>query len=187
MTQSTLQTTNDTEPSPTEIAQELASIVDDATVGYGDRYPKPEHESLVADKIPLMSRFRHAEQEAEIAFDNTSFFSPNGHGKDGVKEFVAILRAVGLDPVNDYVRVFCDMGYDRDRDHDDAFVHVWVNDELLIHGHCNPITGYKNGEYHQTGYGSYMGVGGRADAVNDAEQLIKENQPKDWRSGELFF
>lgn len=172
---------------PDEIQAQMRTIAADVTVGYGDQYPVADHDALVVRDEALLSRFEHAAQEDAVCFDLTAFHPPDGTAEDGVANFIEILCEAGLDPVDDYLRVFCDMGRGKDRDYDDAFMHIWFNDEVLIHTKCNPITGMKNGEIHERGYASYNGVGGKSEVVEQVKDLIMDHDPKDYRINELFF
>jgi hypothetical protein len=188
--QSTLDTVSDDIDTIQQIEHQLSVHAEELTVGYGERFPVSDHDWLVTDNdANRMERFSHAHQERAIAYDLTSFFPPNGNPIDGQAAFVELLRTVGVDPYDDYVRVFVDMGRGKPFDYDD---HVWGNSDLLIQTNVNPITGRKNGEvddheWHRLGFASYCGVGGREDEVREAALMIKEYNPKDTRYDGLFF
>lgn len=168
------------------VIQSLQERQDACTVGYGDRYPEPEVSGLVVEDNNSATGIRHVDRSSEIGYDLTTF----GAGVVGVERFLGVLRAVGLDPRDDYVRVYRDLGRDVNTDYRDRYLHVWVNDDVLVACSNNPVTGEGHSPSHRgrKGEAGTIGVGGDKQLVKDAVAGIDAvANTKDKRDGGLFY
>lgn len=157
---------------PAEVATALRNIKRH-TVGYGERYPQPDTDHFVAEDTNANGGVHHQNQSNEYGYDLTSF----GSGRQGVRNFVAVLDAGNLDPVDDYYRVFRDMGRGVDIDYHDRFVFVWANEGAMVVCSNNPITGESNGPNinNKQGGAGYVGVAGETSRVDDIIEAIGQH------------
>lgn len=178
--------TDQEHPDASAVIQSLQERREACTVGYGDRYPEPEASGLVVEDNNSATGIHHENRTSEIGYDLTTF----GAGVVGVERFLSVLHAVGLDPRDDYVRVYRDLGRGVDTDYADHFLHAWVNDDILVACSNNPVTGTGCSENHrgQQGSAGYIGVGGDGQLVEMAANRIDEcSNSKGKREGGLFF
>jgi hypothetical protein len=110
------------------------------------------------DKVKIGHRFG----DREMGFDLTMFESR--------QEFVWILEAMGLDPYYDYARVNASTGSSED-----YYYYVWGNENGMILLGNNPITGeYRDGNFKEYAYGSYIGIEGDKEFIDEASYLIEK-------------
>lgn len=159
---------------------------EEATIGYGETYPKADVPGLVVEDTNSATGIRHSSQNTAVGYDITKF----GPDSIGVSRFESVLSAVSLDPVEDYVRVFRDLGRGKDANYRERFLHVWVNGGVLVACSNNPITGEGHSPNHhvQQGHAGYMGVAGIEQLVQRAVAHIDTHATtKEKRHGGLFF
>lgn len=177
---------NQEQPDATTVIQSLQKRRDACTVGYGDRYPESDVSGLVVEDNNSATGIRHENRASKIGYDLTTF----GAGVVGVERFLSVLHAVGLDPRDDYVRVYRDLGRGVDTDYQDHFLHAWVNDDILVACSNNPVTGEGCSKSHRgrKGNAGCIGVGGDEQLVEVATSRIDAcSNSKDKREGGLFF
>lgn len=173
-------------PDASAVIQSLQKHREACTVGYGDRYPESEASGLVVEDNNSATGIHHENRTAEIGYDLTTF----GAGVVGIERFLSVLHTVGLNPCDDYVRVYRDLGRGVDTDYADHFLHAWVNSDILVACSNNPVTGTGCSENHrgQQGSAGYIGVGGNEQLVEDAAARIDAcSNSKGKREGGLFF
>jgi len=144
------------------------------TVGYGERYPHPDTEHFVAEDTNVNGGVHHQNQSNDCGYDFTSF----GSGNQGARNFIAVLEAADLDPVNHYYRVFRDMGRGIDTDYRDRFVFVWANKGAMVVCTNNPNHWAKpNGPNinNEQGGAGYMGIAGDTQPVSDVIEAIDQH------------
>lgn len=172
---------------PPEIAKSLRNNREQQTVGYGDRYPKPDTDHFVVEDTNVNGGVHHRNRSNEFAFDLTSF----GNGRHGVQRFLSVLETAGLHPVDDHYRVFRDMGRGIDTDYRDRFMFVWTNKQMLVVCSNNPITGESNGPNINADQGDagYVGVAGDSPLVDEVVKTITEHATtkSEMRTGGLFY
>lgn len=164
------------------------SSSEERTVGYGDRFPKYDGPGLVVKNNNDALGIEHEIRHYKHGFDLTTF----GEGSDGAKLFIEILQQAGLDPVDDYVRVYRDAGRNTKTEYEDRFINVWVNKDIMIATTNNPITGEGFTKNHTTngqGYAGYIGVQGILEIGEDtANKIINSAESiKDHKEGTIFF
>ncbi|KZX46331.1 hypothetical protein [Haloarcula sp. K1] len=168
------------------VIQSLREQREACTVGYGERFPESDAPELVVEDNNSATGIRHANQSSEVAYDITTF----GAGVLGVKRFLSVLQAAGLDPCCDYIRLYRDLGRGVDTDYQDHFLHAWINDDILVACSNNPVTGEGCSENHcgQKGKAGYIGVGGDGQLVEKTTSKIDAySNSKDKQEGRLFF
>lgn len=172
---------------PQTVATSLRKRREQQTVGYGERYPQPSTDHIVAEDSNVNGGVHHRNQSNEYAFDLTSF----GSGSHGVQNFLAVLKEAGLRPVEDHYRVFRDMGRGIDTDYRDRFVFAWANASTLVVCTNNPVTGESNGPniISDQGDAGYVGVAGDASRVDDVIEAINKRgtTKSEMRAGSLFY
>lgn len=170
-----------------EEARITDSSVYETTVGYGDKYPFYDGEDLIVEMNNNATGIHHRNRNLEKGYDQTHF----GKGKVGAKQFVKTLRTVGLDPVNDFIRVYRDLGKGCESTYPDYWLYVWVNNEIMIATTNNPINGDPASEniLSEQGDAGYIGVGGEPEIVNRATNTIDAlaQTIKDKQDDGLFF
>jgi len=167
--------------------QEVSSS-EEYTVGYGDRFPEYTGPGLIVKDTNQALGITHKNQEYKHGFDTTTF----GGGQVGAKAFLKVLEEAGLDPVDDYVRVFRDMGRDINSDYPARWIYVWVNAEIMIATTNNPISGDKCSRNHSDngqGHAGTIGVAGHRDIAKAVATMISDTVPKTKgeNPGELFY
>lgn len=171
---------------PAEIATALRNTKRH-TVGYGERYPQPDTEHFVAEDTNVNGGVHHRNQSNNYGYDLTKF----GSGHQGVRNFLKVLEVADLDPVDDYYRVFRDMGRGIATDYRDRFVFVWANEEAMVVCTNNPITGESNGPNvkNERGGAGYMGVAGDPSVVDDIIEAINQygTTKSEKRDGDFFY
>lgn len=188
-------TSNNPHSDTDEIAWELSNKLHEKTVGYGDRFPTVT-DSPVVDSEALVVRDTnnacgvcHRQQGKEIGYDITLFRTPNETPTDGASNFIDVLQNIArLGPIEDYVRVYRDLGRGGNREYPDSFLHVWVDERILIATTINPIVGRQNGKAVKAGSAGYMGVGGQPNIVTRVDNaIVSVANPKDRETGQLFY
>jgi|AntDeeMinimDraft_6_1070357.scaffolds.fasta_scaffold07231_4 hypothetical protein len=162
---------------------------DGRTVGYGERFPKYEGEELIIHDTNAACGISHQNTEYQHAFDYTTL---SEHGPSGEIKFIEVLEAAGLDPVDDYVRVFRDMGRGIDNSYPDRFLYVWVNEDIMIATTNNPITGAAHSRNHNRngiGYAGMIGISGEMEKAKKAAYQIMAiaSTVKGEEQGKLFY
>lgn len=156
------------------------------TVGYGDRYPECENPALDVRENNDATGVYHESRATEYGYDLTKF----GAGRTGAERFVQLLQDIGFDVLDDYYRIYRDLGRGFDTTYPDFFLHVWASDSVMFACTSNPITGEGFSENHvgELGKAGSIGIGGNPEAVEDAVEytdlaLVKT---KEKRSDGLF-
>jgi hypothetical protein len=168
-------------------ARATGAGVYDATVGYGEEYPQHDEENLVVKMNNSATGVHFRDQTYERGFDQTHF----GSGTLGAKRFKQLLAEVGLDPMEDFVRVFRDLGRGCNTEYPDYWLYVWCNDHVMVATTCNPFNGDPASKTvsAEQGYAGYIGIGGEKSKVETATAGVESvaHQVKDRRDDGLFF
>ena len=110
----------------------------------------------------LSVNIRHENGERKCGFDLTNFESS--------ENFVEMLESIGVDPYYGYARVNVARW-----DEDSRYYYVWGNEDGMIVCGNNPITGEyssPNDRHNDPGYGSYIGIEGTKEVVDNAYQKV---------------
>lgn len=171
-----------------DVIREFAFLdIDSRTVGYGERYPRTDDENLVIDMTNNALGFHHQNREAEVGYDLTHI----GKHWVGVEKFIKILSVGGLDPIEDFVRIYRDLGRNCSTDYGDHYRFAWVNDDGMFASTSNPITGEPGtpGVSKKQGYAGYIGIGGSTEFVDRVSTRLDETAHfiKDKRTDGLFY
>jgi hypothetical protein len=157
------------------------------TVGYGEEYPQYDGENLVVEMNNSATGIHYPDRAYERGFDQTHF----GTGSRGAKQFLKLLSGVDLDPVEDFVRVYRDLGRGCSTDYTTYWLYVWCNHRVMIATTCNPLNGDPASRTvsSQQGYAGYIGIGGEKEAVDTAVNAVETlaREVKDRRDDGLFF
>jgi hypothetical protein len=157
------------------------------TVGYGEKYPRYEGTNLVIEMNNRATGIHYPDRAYERGFDQTHF----GTGSYGAEQFTKLLSRVGLDPVEDFIRVYRDLGRGCNTDYPAYWLYVWCNARVMIATTCNPLNGDPASQTvaSQQGYAGYIGIGGKKEAVDTAFNAVKTlaRKVKDQRYDGLFF
>lgn len=157
------------------------------TVGYGEKYPQYEGDNLVVEMNNRATGIHYPDQAHERGYDQTHF----GNGTIGVGRFISLLVEMGLDPTEDFVRIYRDLGRGCEADYETHWLYTWVNDQLLISTTNNPINGdsARPSITSEPGWAGYIGIGGKEDAVREAAETLEgiAEAIKDKRTDGLFF
>lgn len=157
------------------------------TVGYGEKYPQHTGENLVVKMSNSATGVHFADRTYERGYDQTHF----GGGSHGAKQFIKLLNDVGLNPEDDFIRVYRDLGRGCSTEYPAYWLYIWRNDELMIATTCNPINGDPASETvnSEQGYAGYIGIGGQKELVESATRAIEDlaRRVKDKRPDGLFF
>lgn len=168
-------------------ARATGSGVYENTVGYGEEYPQYSGENLVVEMTNSATGIHYPDQTYERGFDQTHF----GTGVRGVEQFIKLLNKVGLDPVDDFVRVYRDLGRGCNTEYPAYWLYVWCDDQVMVAATCNPINGDPASRTvsAEQGYAGYIGIGGEKEAVESATQAVEDlaRRVKDRRLDGLFF
>lgn len=174
-------------PDAKAVFQSFAQMDQEArTIGYGERFPECDTPGLVTKDNNDATGIHHENRAAECGYDLTRF----GVGRTGVNRFLSVLNAVGLNPCDDYIRVYRDLGRDTDQDYPDQFLNVWVDEDVMVACTNNPVTGDGCSVHHKgkKGKAGYIGVGGKQDLVEKAvAQIDAVAQTKGKNEGGLFY
>lgn len=153
-----------------------ASSADEVTIEYRDeRLVWSERNGDYAGPLTVkevygdLLHITHEHWNAQAGFDLTKFST--------VGDFVEVLEDVGLDPVDDFVRVRGSTNENKTR-----LLFVWANYDGMILTACNPITGeMRDGKLKDKGYSSYIGIEGTGafvtrifDAICNSDSNIKD-------------
>ncbi len=170
-----------------EKARATGTSVYENTVGYGEEYPQYDGEDLVVEMNNSATGIHYPDRTYERGFDQTHF----GSGTHGAKQFITLLTKMGLDPVDDFVRVYRDLGRGCNTDYPDYWLYVWTNSHVMIATTCNPLNGDPASKTVQAerGYAGYIGIGGEKQAVDSATQAVEDlaQSVKDRQDDGLFF
>lgn len=159
------------------------------TVGYGEKYPKYSGDNLVVEMNNSTTGIHYPDRTYERGFDLTRF----GQGTYGAKQFISLLKEIGLHPTEDFIRVYRDLnrGSNIDIDYPTYWLYAWVTDGVMIATTCNPINGDASSKDVRSdqGYAGYIGIGGDKEAVRETTQLVedKASKIKDRQTDGLFF
>ena len=105
----------------------------------------------------------HENGEREAGFDLSSFDSP--------EHFVDVLEQLDIHPYYGYTR-FCPNRWDTEGDY---YYYIWGNEDGMIVFGNNPITGeWRDGNYKDEGYASYIGIEGTQEFVERAYEIIEQ-------------
>jgi hypothetical protein len=168
-------------------ARATGSGVYESTVGYGEEYPQYGGENLVVEMNNSATGIHYPDRTYERGFDQTHF----GTGTRGANQFLKLLSKVGLDPVDDFVRVYRDLGRGCNTDYPTYWLYVWCNSNVMVATTCNPLNGDAASRTvsSEQGYAGYIGIGGNKEAVDTAVNAVETlaRKVKDRRDNGLFF
>lgn len=168
-----------------KIVESLRTNREKKTVGYGDQYPRSEDDHLVVKMSNRACGVTHEIEASQLGYKYVRF----GDGTHGVKAFISILEAVGLDPIEDYSRVYRDIGHAVDSEYPPRFLHCWANGDLLAATTNNAITGESHSErvVSSQGQTGFVGVEGKSEYVGQVERDIEsKGRYEDKRPGQTF-
>lgn len=159
----------------------------DKTVGYGDKYPRHEGKNLVVEMTNSATGVHHPKETYERGFDQTHF----GAGSRGARQFLKLLAEADLDPIDDFVRVYRDLGRGCNTSYPDYWLYTWSAPHVMIATTCNPLNGDPASRTISAdqGYAGYIGISGEKSPVDTAVSGVRSlaRQVKDYREDGLFF
>lgn len=164
-------------------AKGTESGVYDQTVGYGEKYPQEPTTHLVIDETNRATGIHHQHRGCEKGYDLTRF----GDGAFGARRFIQLVQSTNLDPIDDFRRVYRDLG----DGYPPYWLYIWVNDKLMIATTANPINGDSSSQntVGKEGYAGYIGVGGKTTPVLKATTELETlaESIKDKNENGLFY